>query len=68
MKGTGLVVIQAADALRKPFVLGDRDALAALVEDAGIPDAAITTRTARSQGTPGRGRARSTSGSRAAPR
>jgi ubiquinone/menaquinone biosynthesis C-methylase UbiE len=34
---------QAADALRKPFALGDRDALAALVEDAGIPEAEITT-------------------------
>src|SRR5258707_330048 len=45
--GTGVLARtagqQAADALRKPFVLGDRDALAALVEDAGIPEAAITT-------------------------
>jgi SAM-dependent methyltransferase len=34
---------EAADALRAPFVLGDRAALAALVEDAGAGDVGLTT-------------------------
>ncbi|HQV15261.1 MAG TPA: class I SAM-dependent methyltransferase, partial [Denitromonas sp.] len=34
---------RAADALRAPFILGDRTALAALFESAGLPSVAITT-------------------------
>jgi len=34
---------RAADALRAPFVLGDRDALAALFREAGAADARVTT-------------------------
>jgi SAM-dependent methyltransferase len=33
----------AGEAIRTPFVLGDRDRLATLFADAGIPDAAVTT-------------------------
>ena len=33
----------AADAIRAPFVLGDRDRLAELLLEAGIPDAIVTT-------------------------
>lgn len=44
---------KAGDALRAPFVLGDREALAALLAEAGMPDAAISTHrgTARYPGT-----------------
>jgi ubiquinone/menaquinone biosynthesis C-methylase UbiE len=36
---------QAADALRAPFVLGDRHTLAALFEDAGVASVEVTTKT-----------------------
>lgn len=40
---------QAADALRAPFVLGDRDDLAALFADAGIASVEVATRHATAQ-------------------